>query len=285
MFFSLVVVTTCRFSLVERLFHSFASQRYKNFEVLFVHGRTYTAEAQALTEKFNNLLNIKTFVSPSDSVSVARNLPLGFVMGDIIAFPDDDCIYFPETLQTVYEIFSAQLEIDALLSTRVGLNNWQEAQHAASIETSRVKTHYDVFRNSETFLQFYRKQCVKTVGLFDETLGPGTGLPYGSGEDTDYVFRIFSAGFTVFRASGVIVAHPAPPLGDPELYPKARAYAVGRMRLLQKHSMPLWFELANIIYPLCRIPMDCLPVLRYRWIVFYTRLVASIHNRIRKRNT
>ena len=284
MLFSLIVVTTDRFSLVERLLHSLVSQRYKHFEVLLVHGKFYDKEVHEITEKFNAIVNIKTFVSPSDSVSVARNVPLSFAAGDIIAFPDDDCIYSPETLHTVYEIFSARPEVDALLGARVCLNSWQDVQHTTSMEAVRIKSRYDAFRNSETFLQFYRKQCVETVGLFDESLGPGTGLPYGSGEDTDYVLRAFAAGFAVFRAPGVIVTHPDPPLSNPSLYPKVRSYAAGRMRLLQKHSMPLWFELANILYPLCRIPLDCLPVLRYRWTVFRARLAASIHQKINKKD-
>jgi hypothetical protein len=281
---SLVVVTTDRLLLVERLFHSFVSQRCQNFEVLFVHGKACTEEMRALTERFGQSLTIKTFVSPSDSVSVARNVPLRAAAGDIVAFPDDDCVYSPETLQTVCGIFGAHPETDVLLGARARLNIRQEVRHRASLEISRVKSRYEAFRNSETFLQFYRRRCLETVGPFDEALGPGTGLPYGSGEDTDYVLRAFAAGFAVFRAPGVGVAHPDPPLGDPELLSKAKAYAVGRMRLLQKHSMPLWFEAANILYPLCRIPLDCLPVFRFRWTIFQARLAASVRNRMSGRS-
>jgi GT2 family glycosyltransferase len=279
MLFTLIVVTTDRFSLVERLFHSFVSQRYKNFAVLFVHGKMYGEEAQTITERFGGSLNVRTFASPSDSVSAARNLALSAVAGDVVAFPDDDCVYTPETLQTAFEIFSARPEADVLLGARTHLSERQKSRPAASVAAARIRSRYAAFRNSETFLQFYRTRCVRTVGPFDETLGPGTGLPYGSGEDTDYVLRAFAAGCAVFRAPGVVVAHPAPSLEDPGFYPKARSYAVGRMRLLHKHSMPLWFELANILYPLCRIPPDCLPVLRYRWTVFRARLGASIRSR------
>lgn len=283
MFFNLIVVTTDRISLVERLFHSFASQEYKNFEVFFVHGKECSAKAQALAEKFGESLQVQTFISPSNSVSVARNLALRSIQGDLVAFPDDDSVYFPQTLQAVHDIFSAHPEVDALLGARTGLSDQEKQQPASTQEISPIKSRYDAFRNSETFLQFYRKQCVETVGPFDETLGPGTGLPFGSGEDTDYVLRAFTAGYSIFRAPGVIVAHPDPPLHDPEFYPKAKSYARGRMRLLYKYSMPLWFEIANILYPLCRIPLDCLPILRFRLTVFRARLAASIQNRMNKK--
>lgn len=278
--FSLVVVTVNRFFCVERLFQSLVSQRYKNFEILFVHSEQCAVDAQELIKIFNNKLDIKTFVAQSESASARRNLPLNAAMGDIIAFPDDDCIYFPNTLQIIHEIFRDRPEVDALLATRTSLNSeWYHAQFPLG-EIQRIINRYNTFRNSETFLQFYRKQCIESVGLFDETLGPGTGLPYGSGEDTDYVLRAFSAGCAIFRSRHVTVAHPDPPLGSSEIYPKAKSYAVGRMRLLQKHSMPLWFELANIVYPLCRIPLDCLPILRFRWVVFTARLGAYILSRI-----
>lgn len=284
MFFNLIVVTTDRISLVERLFCSFASQEYKNFEVLFVHGKECSAKAQALAAKFGESFQVQTFISPSSSVSVARNLALCSIQGDLVAFPDDDCVYSPQTLQLVHDTFSVRPEVDALLGARTGLSDQEKPQPASTQEILPIKNRYDAFRNSETFLQFYRTQCVKAVGLFDETLGPGTGLPYGSGEDTDYVLRTFAAGYSIFRAPGVIVAHPDPPLHNPEFYPKAKSYARGRMRLLHKHSMPLWFEIANILYPLCRIPLDCLPILFFRWTVFRARLAASIQNRMNKKN-
>jgi glycosyltransferase involved in cell wall biosynthesis len=281
---SLVVSTIDRFFYVERLFQSLVAQQYKNFEILFVHNEQCAAEVQELIKIFNGKLHIKTFIAQSESISAKRNVALNTAAGDIIAFPDDDCIYFPNTLQTVHEIFRVRPGVDALLATRVGLNcEWKCVPPASSTELSRVKSRYGTFKNSETFLQFYRKQCIEAVGFFDETLGPGTGLPYGSGEDTDYVLRAFSAGCAIFLSSHVTVAHPDLPFGNPELYPKAKSYAAGRMRLLQKHSMPLWFELANIAYPLCRIPLDCLPILRFRWVVFTARLKACIIGRISRK--
>ena len=280
MTFSLIVVTTDRLHATERLFHSFASQQYKDFEVLFVHGEACETAASALAASFSDRLNIQTFVSPSKAVSVARNLVLPLASGDIIAFPDDDCEYPPDVLQTVKTIFTAHPEADALLGTQVA-DIWEKGRHSGSNKVVRVESNYAAFRHSGTILQFYRRKCVEAVGGFDATLGPGTSLPYGSGEDTDYVLRVLKAGFGVFHAPGVQVAHPAFNIHDPALLPKIRSYAAGRMRVLRKHSMPLWFELANILYPLCRIPADCLPVLRYRWTMFLSRLTAGIGNRMK----
>lgn len=63
------------FASVELLFYSLAAQRYKNFEVLFVHGKDGEADAQDLFEKFSNILTIKVFLSPLESASASRNCP------------------------------------------------------------------------------------------------------------------------------------------------------------------------------------------------------------------
>jgi GT2 family glycosyltransferase len=283
MTFSLLAVTTDRLHLTERLFHSLASQRYKDFEVLFIYGEARAADALALARRFGGRLNIQPLASPSRAVSSARNLALPLAKGDCIAFPDDDCVYPPDVLHTVSAIFAAHPEADALLAAKVDLDMWEmrkEGPRTGADGVSRVENRYAAFTNSETYLQFYRKKCTEAVGGFDETLGPGTSLSYGSGEDTDYVLRVLEAGFGIFRAPGVVIAHPALNPRNPEILPRTRAYAAGRMRVLHKHSMPLWFVLANIAYPLLRMPVDCLPVLRYRWNMFGARLAAGMKNRI-----
>lgn len=280
---SLVVSTIDRIFCVIRLFQSLLLQQYKNFEIILVYSEYYSVEIQKIINQFSGKLNIITLSTENKSVSARRNMGLMEVTGNIIAFPDDDCIYFPNTLQTVYEAFRNNPEVDVLLASRAGLNNEWKSLSSAIGELSRKKNRYHVFKNSETFLQFYRKQCIEIIGYFDEKLGPGTGLPYGSGEDTDYLLRAYAAGFAIFHSPHITVAHPDPPLGNPELYPKAKSYAVGRMYLIQKHSMPLWFELANIFYPLCRIPLDCWPILRFRWVIFAARLKASILSRVNRR--
>jgi hypothetical protein len=84
----------------------------------------------------------------------------------------------------------------------------------------------------------------------------------------------------VYRAPSVVVPHPAtfafnlPPAG------KVRAYAAGRMRLLRKHGLPLWFVAANVVWPLLCVPGECLracrAVVRFRWDMFRARL-SSCH--------
>ena len=275
MTFSLVTVTTDRLPLAERLFHSLAAQTHKDFEVIFVHGAACSANARALAGKFAGLA-IKTLISKDSCLSRSRNLALPHATGDVVAFPDDDCVYEPDTLAEILSLFQKHSGADVLLASGRNLEGSEGHRPAGGKDAALPLGRYAIFRGSETFLQFYRKRCVDAAGPFDEHLGPGTGLPYGSGEDTDYVLRAAAAGFGVFRAPSAVVRHPAADLSDPGLSRKVRAYAAGRMYLLRKHKMPAWFVLANIVYPLLCIPVECLntcgPVVRYKWNMFAARL-------------
>jgi GT2 family glycosyltransferase len=273
--FSLITVTTDRLPLTERLLRSLAAQTHKNFEILFVHGPACSEGARALAGRFPDL-DVKVFASRDHCLSRSRNLALPHAAGDIVAFPDDDCVYEPDTLTEILSLFQRRSEADVLLAGLRDLEEEEERCSARGKDALRPVGRYAVFRGSETFLQFYRRRCVDAVGPFDERLGPGTGLPYGSGEDTDYVLRAAEAGFGVFRAPSAVVRHPAADLRDPGLRDKVKAYARGRMYLLRKHKMPFWFKLANSVYPLLCIPGECLkacgPVLGYRWTMFAARL-------------
>lgn len=67
----------------------------------------------------------------------------------------------------------------------------------------------ELFVRGETYVQFHRRSATIAIGMFDPELGPGTGLPYGCGEDTDYLLRAANHG-PVYRAPAIRVFHPCP---------------------------------------------------------------------------
>ena len=274
--FSLLVVTTDRLRLVERLFVSLAAQTYKNFELILIHGKGCAVEAQTLVGNYAAKLNIKIVTSTDNCLSRSRNIALSLINGDIVSFPDDDCMYAPNTLAQCASAFAETPCAHVLMARVLDMDATILPSTAAVREINRVS----VFRHSISFAQFLKKECVKAVGGFDEDLGVGCATPFQSGEDTDYVLRALKAGFRLFYAPSIVVRHPAVNLRDPVLPGKVQAYARGRMRLLQKHGMPTWFIMANIVHPLARIPVECLKegllICRYRWGMFKARLAGRL---------
>lgn len=265
---TLIVTVISRTDPLERLLQSLKQQYYTKFSIVIVD-QNAQGELDCLLKSFTSLTLTHVYCSPS-GVSRARNVGLQYAKGDIIVFPDDDCWYEPNTLAAAVDFFREYPSCAALLGS------WVESAKQYPPATSTVPlTRYSAFAGSETYVQFYRREVVQAVGDFDTTLGPGTGLPWGCGEDTDYVLRAIARNFCVKRAPSVKVHHPRPALSaplEPHLLQKYTNYALGRMYLLRKHTFPLWFKLANVMYPMWRALVEGPRSWPYRWAMFKGRL-------------
>jgi GT2 family glycosyltransferase len=270
--FSLIVVTTSRLRLAERLLTSLSAQTHKDFEVIFVHGKECAAEAQVLAADYALDMDIRVLASSNYCLSRSRNLALPLIRGDIIAFPDDDCVYEADTLAQCATVFVENPHIHILLGRVFDLN---ETITIPSISVVHKLNYVSLFCHSCSIAQFHKRECIQDVGDFDEDMGVGCTTLFQSGEDTDYVLRALKSGFLLAYAPTITVRHPAVNLHDAELSAKVRAYARGRMRLLRKHDMPTWFIIMNVVYPLAYMPVEaakaCLPIIRYRWSMFIAR--------------
>lgn len=271
--FSLLVVTTDRVASVRRLFTSLCAQTYREFSLVFVFEDKCEQEALALAGEFSAHFPILPITTSCCGVSRARNIGIPHLTGEYIAFPDDDCIYHPETLERAAYMFSRHPEVDAFLGRRLNPGTMPGTRKMGG--KVRPLGLYFLFHCSETFLQFYRRACVDALGDWDEMLGGGTQYPYGCGEDTDYVLRAHLKGCNVVRAPAVGVEHPSVNYDHPQLLQKTASYAHGRMFLLRKHQLPLWFRLANVIYPLFCLPAEFIrhggKGAAYRWRMFLSR--------------
>lgn len=266
--FALVLVTTNRLHLVERFFLSLKTQEYKNFSVTFAHNAGCEREAALLTEKYISFFPISRINLEPCGVSKARNQALAVTSGDFLAFPDDDCEYFPDTLAKVAEYFYYNHEIGAILAGKATSKklffNFQD----------RVNK-YNAFVGSETWLQFYRWDAATKLDGFDENLGNSAEHPYGSGEDTDYILSALEHGITIKRRYEIKINHPQENLFANTKSTKIARYAAGRMRLLNKYCFPAWFKWVNVFYPIAALPCDIFyavkNVVERRWKMFLYR--------------
>lgn len=267
--FSLLIATVGRTDELRRLLESLACQRFSTdtFEVL-IADQNPPGFLDSVIAPFTSRIRLKVISVPSKGVSQARNALLPLAQGGVIAFPDDDCYYANNTLQEVLDSFKS------LRHAQVVLARWyaNPEQQKDDTDVSIVKVGwFTAFKRGETYVQFYQREVVQAIGLFDPKLGPGTGLPYGCGEDTDYLLRAIKAGFTVLRVSNAYIFHKEVTSLQNTDAKRIRSYAMGRMYLLRKHQLPLWFNIINILYPLLRIPFEGRKAVRYRWEMFVAR--------------
>ena len=100
---SLVVATINRIKPLRRLLKSLETQRHRDFTV-FLADQNSSGYLDEVLSEFAHLPIAVTRMLPR-GVSAARNSVLTQADGDIIAFPDDDCLYQPDTLSQVVEFF------------------------------------------------------------------------------------------------------------------------------------------------------------------------------------
>lgn len=265
----LLIATIERTAELRRLLLSLRRQTYCHFQII-IADQNPTGILDEVLAPFVDL-SITRISIPSRGVSAARNALLPLATGDIIAFPDDDCWYAPDTLAQVVSAFQRYPQMGSLL----GIWAPDDVGLATNSLRDGVLSTQQCFRKGETYVQFFRREAVKAAGSFDPMLGPGNGLPYGCGEDTDFLLRARAGGMESRRVRAVRVYHPAAVTQKLNVQ-KIRSYARGRMYLLRKHQLPWWFTLANICYPavccLGALLKSDMKQVRYRWEMMWGRL-------------
>jgi GT2 family glycosyltransferase len=248
-----------------------AAQSGPSFEVIVVDQNDDDRIVAVLAE-FSRRLQLTRLRAPV-GLSKARNLGLTVATGTFIAFPDDDCWYGKTLLADMQAAFEAHPQWDGILTdchdeTGAALLPWID--RAGEVAPSCA------WRRSPTFAIFLRRQVVTRVGGFDEKLGPNTGMPWLSGEDTDYMLRTLQTGFSVQYEPALVVYHPRHFQGfsDAAIMKKYR-YALGDGTLLRKHPMPWWWTAAFFMLPLSRAILSALRLSseqrRFHWLTFRGR--------------
>ncbi|MDR3361696.1 MAG: glycosyltransferase [Desulfovibrio sp.] len=272
---ALILTTRDRRWELLRLFDSLAGQTNADF-VVRLGDQNPPGYLDDILALYTDRLRIERVTLEPMGLSRARNILLPQVQEDIVVLPDDDCWYLPDTLERVADTFSRRSDIDVLLGQ---WTNKKPVVAASPEKTRPVNSPYSLFFSASSITLFFRAAVFQSL-LFDENFGIGCPTRFQSGEETDLLLRARDAGFSIAGAPSIAVRHDNPPLDAPWMPKKARSYARGRMALLRKHKMPLWFRLANIVYPLAALPLDCVRECRraalYRWAMFGGRVNGAL---------
>jgi glycosyltransferase involved in cell wall biosynthesis len=240
--FSLIVATLDRTEELAVLLQSLAKQQMCDFELIVVDQncddrlapllKPWTAQAAEHDSLNGGPVRVK-HLRCAPGLSRARNLGLMHSSGEILAFPDDDCWYLPDTLQNVDEWFRQYTDYGILClgsrdeQGRVSGNRWSE--------TECDLTKLNSFRTSATYGYFVRRSQETIQFRFDESIGPGSNTKFGAGEDTDFVLTLMRHGIRGRFYPAIHVGHPFKGYGNIQ---RATRYGGGWGRVLAKHSLP-----------------------------------------------
>ncbi|WP_439291306.1 glycosyltransferase family 2 protein [Lonepinella koalarum] len=175
--FSLVTATLGRVDELKTLFDSLFNQTYKNFELIIVDQNDHY-KLQELVDLYSEKLDINYIRSSIKGLSYNRNLGIKVCTGDIIAFPDDDCYYSSNVLESVLEQFSVSspsLVLIEAVDPSTGVKYISKSDNVTKMNLMKSSLSCNIFLPlNQSF-------------LFDENMGVGTY--FSSGEETDYLWQ------------------------------------------------------------------------------------------------
>jgi GT2 family glycosyltransferase len=241
--FDLVVATIGRHAELERLLDSLAAQSHRALRVIVVDQNEGEGLAPVLARRQLDVLHLRT----APGLARARNVALAELRADVVAFPDDDCTYPPTLLERVAERLAGDLTLDGLSARNVDSSGASDPGWPA---VGMQVTKANVWNLVASAGVFVRRPLVESVGRFDERLGLGSGEPWSSGEETDYVIRALESGARIEYDPSLVVQH-ALAAHDPEgLRARGRREGASVGYLLRKHDYPLTTLARMVVRPL-----------------------------------
>lgn len=232
--FSLVLATYGRKEELDRFFFSLSQQTYKNFEVILCD-QNPEGFLEDVLKKYALTFQIVHLKTPK-GLSISRNEGLKVISGEVVSFPDDDCVYSENLLDEVAKYFKKE-SIDGISCKAASLDKGNIRPKFFEKRTEVTKDN--VFFTVTSWTLFLKRKIVEEIGSFNPLLGVGSGSPFGSGEEIDFVLRALEKGFRIRYFPELVVYHPSK---DPALsgyrredFERAISYNRGFMYLLVKH--------------------------------------------------
>jgi GT2 family glycosyltransferase len=229
----LVVATVDRVDEVERLLMSLEAQTHRVFRVLLVDQNDDDRLEPVLAG--HPALDL-SHLRAERGLSHARNAALRALGGEIVAFPDDDCVFPPDLLERVSRRFALDPELDGLTGRAVDAEGRSSESWAR--DAMRL-TRENLWNRAISFTIFLRRSLVDRIGAFDEQLGLGAAGPWSSGEETDYLVRALGDGGRIEYDPSLAVRHDEKELSPSELSSIGVRDGASLGYILRKHRYPM----------------------------------------------
>lgn len=241
---SLVVSTKGRVAEIGELFESLLADASAAFEVILVD-QNEDGRLDALAATYAPRMSLRHLRSPRAHANAGRNLGLRHARGDLVGFPDDDCVFPPGALAQLRAAFDADARLAILTGPAaapeggLGSGRWNEAAGPITLE--------NVWTSVIEFNLWLRRDVALSLGGFDEAMGPGAR--FGSAEGNDLVCRAMAAGHAARYEPSLRIIHPDKRL-TPEAVARAGRYGLGLGFALRRHGVPAGTWLPFLYRPL-----------------------------------
>ncbi|HEX6565531.1 MAG TPA: glycosyltransferase family 2 protein [Chthoniobacterales bacterium] len=195
---------------------------------------------------------VRLVVEPRPGLSVARNRALRTAQGELLVFTDDDCRLSKQYISELLRYDASDIE-PVLRGGSVELGD--QTDLPITIRTTKTRqrfnrhtdpaTHDSIVGHISGCNMAMRRGLVEKLGPFDERFGAGSKLE--SGEDSDYLFRAYLAGFTLEYVPDMTVFHYHGRKQKPVGYKLYRGYSIGTGAIYAKYL----FRQPKLCVPFC----------------------------------
>jgi glycosyltransferase involved in cell wall biosynthesis len=253
--FSLIMATLGRSDEIVIMLDSLLLQSYKNFELIIIDQNDNDI-VEKIFYQYKDKLDINYHRCGKRGLSLGRNIGLKYVSGDIIAFPDDDCEYEPDTLLKVAAFFNKNAGFSFYTC-----NTKEKNGNNAVLETMKKDCNIGIsnfLSAGISFTIFVRSEAIQGF-LFDEQLG--VGATFGSGEESDLLLFLMKNKKKGKYNATHFIYHP----GKTETLQRVYSYSLGfgalfKKSLIMYHLYPMFFiflyRIFRNIIKLCLHPSD-----------------------------
>ena len=242
--FDLVVATIDRSDELDALLASLERQTHRAFRLLLIDQNADDRVAAVVAR--HPALDV-AHLRAEPGLSRARNVALETVSADLVAFPDDDCAYPDDLLERIARRFADRPDLDGLSGGAEDASGARSDRWPA--RAARV-TPATVWNSANSHTLFLRRPTVDRVGRFDEALGLGSGTPWHSGEEIDFLVRALRTGATVEYDPSFVVLHPRPARSAGELQALGARDGGSVGYILAKHGYPARAVARMLLRPL-----------------------------------
>ena len=188
---SLVLCTYGRTEDVNNFLKSISMQTLKPSELIIIDQNENDILSN-LISKWKHELNIIHRRVNFKGASKSRNYGALDAKCSRIAFPDDDCLYPPSTIEKIIKIFEIQKNVDTIITAKIEPSQISEGNFTGSTKYSSVISVLDLFKaKAETSNLCAKKTALESLPyIFNERIGPGAGTAWVSNEETDLLIRL-----------------------------------------------------------------------------------------------
>lgn len=219
---SVLICTRNRPEKVHRAVASVLANSFRDFELIVVDQSTDDETRERLAAIGDPRLSY--YGTNTVGVSLSRNLAIRTARSDIVAFTDDDCVCDRDWLAAIRAEFAADPAVLGVYGRVVPYG----AGHSGPDQSDWDCVSHDGDRVCPALIQSmtrrvvdepaiphlvlgggnnmsFRMEAFRRVGLFIETLGPGSRI--GTGEDTEFTYRLLFNRCRLVYSPAPVVEH------------------------------------------------------------------------------